>query len=347
MIQGHGSDKHRYRREIVADFSSNVWFRGYPKELPDVLYAEMKELVHYPEPEAETLRSKLAKLHSLKDEQVIVGNGSVELFYLLAQAYRGVRSGVVIPAFAEYEDACQIHDHQLSFFRQAEIQRKLDVDLLWIGNPNNPDGQILTPETVLELCAANPQVLFVVDEAYAELSYDFRSVIPHLDQTENLIVMHSLTKTFCMPGIRLGYAVASEAVIAKMNAIRIPWSVNSLAIAAGCYIVDRYTELIPDVNELKAMSEAFANKLRQLDGVKLLPTSCNYFLLELDFGTAAALKHFLVEKHGILIRDASNFRGLSNRHFRVALQTPEKNEMLIAALKEFIQQTEKTVVEKC
>ena len=335
MKQGHGSDKHRYQQKIIADFSSNVWYKGYPKTLPQLLFEKMKDLKHYPEPEAESLRKKLAKLHQLSEEQIIVGNGSAELFYLLAQAHQGMHSGIVVPAFAEYEDACRINKHRLTFLTHKELFSSFHLELLWLGNPNNPDGKVLSPEQIISLCQKNPMTLFVVDEAYAQLCYGFQSVIPVINQVDNLVVMHSLTKTFAMPGIRLGYAVGAKSVIEKLNAIRIPWSVNSLAIEAGCYVIDHYHELLPDLNLLHSESQYFLSQLNKIEYLDVLPSHCNYFLAQIKHKTAAELKTHLVKKHGLLIRDASNFRTLTPQHFRVALQTWEKNELLIQALQSY------------
>ena len=335
MLHGHGSDQYRYAEKIQADFSSNVWYEGFPNQLIEVIQQHVPQLVHYPEAEAESLQQQLADLHKVSTSNIIVGNGTAELFYLLAQAYRGANSKIVVPAFAEYEDACTVHEHNISFCNYTEIDNTELTDMLWLGNPNNPDGNTISPEEILALCARNPKTIFVVDEAYAELCFSFRSSINLVLQTHNLIVLHSLTKTFAMPGLRLGYAVGASEIIQKLASIRIPWSVNSLAIAAGCYIVKNYQQLLPSKKQIATESLAFHEQLSQISALEINTSSSNFFLLKIKHGTAAQLKKYLITAHGILIRDASNFRQLTPQHFRVSLQKKEHNELLIEALTEY------------
>ena len=120
MISGHGDDSYLFGQNLIANFSSNAWYGGTPPELLDHLRKSIDLITNYPEPEASTLCAQLAKHHKVTSRQVSAYNGSVEAFYTIALAFRASKSAILSPGFAEYEDACRIHEHQLSFFNHDE-----------------------------------------------------------------------------------------------------------------------------------------------------------------------------------------------------------------------------------
>lgn len=343
MIHGHGSDLYKYKTNIIADFSSNVWYKGLPTGLLEHLKNNLHKIIHYPEPDAAELASNIAKIHHVITENVLITNGATEAFYLIAQLFQNFNSFIAIPSFAEYEDACNVYSHNIIFIDNCEnvINESFDDNtLLWIGNPNNPDGKVFSKNEILELCNCNKNSFIIVDEAYGDLCYNFESSIELLNQCKNLIIIRSLTKAFAIPGIRLGYILASTEIISKIKTIKMPWSVNTLAIEAGLFITKHYHELLPNKNVLEEECIAFYNLLKNLKHVNIHPSKCNYFLLELEKGNANELKAFLIENYGLLIRDASNFKGLTVKYFRVALQSPENNTKLIEGIKNYIEKFE-------
>lgn len=154
----------------------------------------------------------------------------------------------------------------------------------------------------------------------------------------NIIIVDSFTKSYGIPGIRLGYVIASAEIIDQLAAIRPPWSVNSLSLKAGEYILERHNELQPNIMELVTESRYLQDKIAKISGFRVTPSDCNFFLVEICNSTSqvSELKKFLIDKHGILIRDASNFVGLTNSHFRIAAQERKDVVKLINALKEWI-----------
>lgn len=331
MLHGHGDDAYRYRREIRADFSTNVWYGGEPAGLKEHLFNQWHLVKKYPEVLAESLNEQVAQHYDIRPEQVLISNGTTESIYLIAQAFRGKKTTIATPAFAEYEDACRMHQHQVRFIPWNEIysSSRLATDLLFICNPNNPTGSVFLP--LEELISRNPQTMFVLDEAFIEFTLSIETAVPLLSRYENLLVLRSMTKAFAIPGLRLGYIVAHEKRIAQLRDLKFPWSVNALAIEAGKFIFDNYELLQLPVRQLLEDKEAFATQL-QHTGVKVHESHTHFFLAETAQGTAAELKQYLVEQHGILIRDASNFRGLKEKHFRVATLAPAQNQFLIQAL---------------
>jgi len=339
MIEGHGSDIYKYDGKIIADFSSNVWYKGTPKELKLYLKSKLENIAHYPEPDAGELSIKILKHHNLSNNRVLVTNGATEAFYLIAHLFAAKNSYIIYPSFSEYEDACKVYNHTLQYININEFNDNLllaENSILWLGNPNNPDGIITSKSTIEKVLVNNPTSFFVVDEAYNELCVNSESVVGLLKSHNNLIITHSLTKSFSIPGIRLGYILASEKIIQSISKITMPWSVNSLAIEAGLFLLSGYKYFLPNKDKLIGESKCFQEKLKNIDGLEVTKSECNYFLIKLKKGKASDLKEFLVGNYGLLIRDASNFKGLTAFHFRVAIQGNKNNKLLISGIKQWI-----------
>ncbi len=332
MLQGHGDDGYRYSKTLQADFSTNVWYGGEPAGLKEHLFDQWSSINRYPEVLAESLAEQIANHHRFSADCVLINSGTTESIYLIAHAFAGKKTTIVIPAFAEYEDACRMHRHQLSFLAWDELVTlpRLTTDLVFICNPNNPTGAIFSQLVVW--LSQNPQTLFVVDEAFIDFTANQPTTIPLLHQYPNLIIMRSLTKTYAIPGLRLGYVLSSSSIIKRLKTLKQPWTVNTLALEAGKFIFAHYTQIQPPVAQLLTDKDDFIRALRQQIGLQVYDSQTHFFLVQTLTGTAAQLKQFLVEKHGLLIRDASNFRGLSSQHFRLATLAPKTNRLLINAL---------------
>lgn len=338
MINGHGNDQHNYPYTIKADFSSNVFHQDINKDLQQHLANCISSVNKYPDPNATKLRLMIASKHNINPNQIIITNGSTEAFYLLAQGFAKQNSTIFTPSFSEYEDAARIHGHSISYIANNCLPDTfhLNTNLVWIGNPNNPDGKTFSSETIRDLCHNHPHIYFVIDEAYSLLCFGFQSSLELSQLPKNLIVVRSLTKAFSIPGLRLGYLVASEDVCNNLNQLKMPWSVNNLALEAGCYILHNYEQLSPDLELILKQSHHLQNTLREINGLSVTNSTCNYFLAKTEFGSAAELKQFLLEEHGFLIRDAGNFRGLNKTHFRLAIQNETHNQKLIIAINQWI-----------
>lgn len=337
MINGHGDDRHCYSQAIHTDFSSNVWFGGTPPKLIRHLQQNLHLIGNYPEPDAVALRLQVAESHSVEINQVLAFNGSVEAFYTIALAFRESVSAILVPAFTEYEDACRMHQHVPMFFRNDETEIALDsgTNLFWIGNPNNPDGHIFTFQEVEEWLKKYPNTVFVVDEAYAAFIPEFQSAIPLTRSYLNLIVVRSLTKCCAIPGLRLGYVVTSDKMAERLRKFQQPWSVNALAQEAGKFIAGHPALFSPDPLLLRQLTSDLQRAIGQLDGFRVVSSGAPFFLIEMQAGTAAGLKRFLLDKHGILIRDASNFRGLCPNYFRVSPLSANDNQLLLNGLSDW------------
>ena len=337
MIGGHGNDLYAFGSKIKADFSSNVAYNNASAEIMAYLRTQLHRIVNYPDPEARELIRKIALHHGVNVGNVFVTNGSTQAFYLLAHYFSKKKTVIAYPGFAEYEDACRLYGHELSFVPISQLFgcNFSETDIVWWGNPNNPDGTLTSFENVKNVCERYPDTVFIIDAAYVELCPSCENMVPLQQDFRNLVTVHSLTKAFAVPGLRLGYLIGDEKLIAGISSLSIPWSVNVLAQEAGIYIMDNYDSLMPDVNALCDESAALQRQLSRFVQLEISPSACTFFLVKMNTGTAEALKYFLFEKQGILIRDASNFRGLSPRHFRLSVQGDENNAQLVAGFENY------------
>lgn len=334
MTEGHGDDIFRYGNKIRYNFSTNVYQNVDHRNLIRHI-ANLGDIFrNYPEPEAKSVEAILSKGLGINKENVLVTNGATEAIYLIAHISQGKHSAIVVPTFREYQDGCQVFQHAITFISSpADIPENSDI--VWICNPNNPTGKTYDVAMLLAIIKNNPDKLFVIDQAYADYSIKATFSPDVIYLQHNVLLLYSLTKRFAVPGLRIGYVVGQEKVIKKLREIRMPWSVNSIAIKAAQFLLTN-TNIYPIDkvtlhNEAKRISEGFSAM-----GIKVMPTDCNFLLATLPDRSAAELKEWLIDNYGILIRDASNFETLGSRHFRVAAQSREENSILINAIKEWI-----------
>lgn len=337
MIEGHGDDLYKYGKKIVSNFSSNVYNRIDHSGLYQRLNERLSTICSYPEPMPYSLESEIARRYSLTPRQVCVTNGATEAIYLIAQAFQGRISAVLGPTFSEYADACRVHRHKVKPFYSLDALPE-DAELVWICNPNNPTGEVRNKEDLKALVDSHPDKLFVFDQSYEYFTLKSFLGIKEAASFPNVILLHSMTKQYAIPGLRVGYFTASEGLTDDVRCRRMPWSVNSLAIEAAKYLLEEGDGISADIPQLLAERERLTNLLLATGMLEIWPTDTHYMLIKLRMGKAAALKDFLAVNHGILIRDASNFEGLDERFFRIATQTPEENDKLVKAISEWMEQ---------
>ncbi|MCU4166254.1 pyridoxal phosphate-dependent aminotransferase [Carboxylicivirga caseinilyticus] len=338
----HGDDSYRYDREIVADFSTNAWYLGPDPLLLDHLKEKICLLGSYPEPYAESFVKEIAKKYAISTNSVLACNGTIEAIFLIARLFAGKKSRIMSPTFSEYEHACQVNNHTISFCGSGFIREGMqtDFDLFWICNPNNPTGQVIKPDSLLTLVRNNPQTTFVVDEAYADFCMDDITLDSKAGQIENLIVLKSLTKNNCLSGLRLGYILCHPAMGKRLKAIQAPWSVNALAVEAGKYVLEHPRITIDDLITYQSLAQQLLNEISHL-GCEVQSSKTGYFLLKTPL-EASVVKDYLVNEMGVLVRDASNFRTLTPFHIRVASLSVDKNQLLISGLKKCLSEANAT-----
>lgn len=344
MLFGHGDDIHNFKEEVKINFSSNVWHGANLEKLKEHLWKNFDKVRNYPEPDASTICRLIARRHEINESNVLMANGSTTCFYLIAQTFEGSKSTILTPTFSEYEDACRMYNHELSFFNSLEEDLSAlnleGQDFCWICNPNNPDGSLIHRTELLKLLEENRDTTFIIDQAYISFSIEDALKATDLKNHPNLVLIHSISKAYTIPGLRIGYIMASPEIIKKVYQKLIPWSINAIAMEAARYILIHPAQFTLPIRKWQRDTAEFIYKLSQLDGLEIIPTSTTFFLVRLKKGKAADLKAYLLEKYGILIRDASNFRGLDETYIRLSSQVAESNQLLVNGIKEWLEITE-------
>jgi Histidinol-phosphate/aromatic aminotransferase and cobyric acid decarboxylase len=332
MIATHGDD---HRGELKANFSSNIWYEADNSALYLHLAAKLPTIRRYPEMEADSLKQLLAEKLSLKKEQLTIGNGSVEIIYRIAQAYQNMKSLIVSPTFSEYAKACELNNHKIktcTFDKLVENILDFQPDLVWVCNPNNPNGYFIDNSTLTNLFAINKNTIFIIDQSFIQFCRLPGLENSKINKFKNIILIHSLTKRYSIPGLRLGYAVSDEKIMNLLNRFTIPWSVNSLAIEAAKYIFGNKDYF--DIDKWLIETDRFRKLIDSMDIFETQPGVTPFFLVKLLRGKAADLKEFLL-KDAVLIRNANNFDTNGTELIRLNTLSKEDNNILINKLSEW------------
>ncbi|MDK2792412.1 MAG: threonine-phosphate decarboxylase [Deferribacteres bacterium] len=332
MLKGHGGNISEFE-DIKYDFSTNISPYGMHDKLKSYLVGHIDEFERYPDIESRRLKKKLSSFFDISSDNFLVLNGSIEGIYLVAELFKSAKTAILIPTFIEYEKAAERFGHKLQFINRLEDITD-DVTLIFLCNPNNPDGKIYEREEIIFYLNRYKNTFFVIDETYEDFILKDISLVKYVDKYKNLLVLRSFTKTFALPGLRLGYLAANEKTAKQIYGLQITWSVNSLALLAGEFIVDNYEYLKPPVERIINESRWLQGEIANIKGVEVYFSELNFFLCKSNV-TSSILKRFLAENYSILIRDASNFRGLSDNYFRVAAQKRDKNLILLEGLRKF------------
>lgn len=356
MIYGHGDDAFSFQ-DIRTNFSSNIYGHADLSALNTYLATRLDVIQNYPEPAADSLAAIIAQHHGISADQVLVTNGATDAIYLIAQVFSAdvTHFSTDEPTFSEYADASILYG--LKTRKNTETSEKIRKCLenpertqesvseffrsfpcfsvvRWLCNPNNPDGRIYSPQQILE--EAQCSTLLVVDQSYEH--YTQASLLSPREALSipNLLLLHSLTKTYAVPGLRIGYVTGPATLIGRLRAAARPWAVNALAVEAGKWLFSHDVRAIDDQPALLAETQRLAKALDEVPHLHVTPTATTFMLVRCDTLTAAELKQRLATEHHLLIRDASNFPTLTPHHFRVATQTPPENDTLIQALRNII-----------
>lgn len=334
MIEGHGDDSYKYNHPIIANFSSNVYNKIDLSGLKAHLCACIGSIENYPEPEPYTLERQIAAKFHLNIDEVCVTNGATEAIYLIAQTFRGTTTAILQPTFSEYADACCIHQHTLTSFyslpsENEKFRLPKQVHMLWLCNPNNPTGEVVDKEKLEKIIKCNPEVCFVIDQSYEYFTLSSLFTPAEAMAYPNVLLLHSMTKHYGIPGLRLGYVTGNSDLLQRLRCNRMPWSVNQLAIEAGSYLLEHDVSSSINIEAYLQETDRLKIALEDLGGLDIWDTKTHFMLVCLRMGKASALKGYLAKEHGLLIRDASNFCGLDSRFFRIATQSPKENQLLV------------------
>ena len=342
-------ERYGLKKEEIVDFSSSINPLGFPKSVGKIISSHLDDIARYPDPDCKDLKTALAGRLNISADNLLIGNGSMDLIFSLSFALKPKRALIPIPSFSEYETAARLAGAKRIFIKTheendfavnvTEIVKRLDsADLLFICNPNNPTGFLWDKEAIRFLAdkCEKKGVFLVIDEAFMDFVEEksASSMASDRPYKKHVLVLRSLTKFFALAGLRIGYLAGDKKLLNRISSYQPAWSVNALAQTAACEII-KDAEFIKKSREYALKEGGFLFKeLQKLKFLKPYPASANFILCRLEDKkiNGRGLRDYCGGK-GILIRDCGNFRGLDDRFIRVAVRTREENIRLLSCLR--------------
>lgn len=349
---GHGGDILAAAEEFglaphqFCDFSSNINPLGPPVGLQEDLKEHLDEICRYPTPQARLFRSKLSQFINLPEERIFSGNGANDLIHLLFLWKKPRKVIIPYPTFSEYTRAARLVggqviglplplDASLETDTFIELLKDKDTDFLVFCSPNNPTGFFYHGSRFNELIyeAQRCGVTTLIDESFFAFT-DGSAVesIAH-EMRSNIWVVVSLTKLWALPGLRLGYAVGPPEEVKELENFADPWRVNALAQRAGIYCLETEDYLQDSQALIRKERNFLYQGLQKIRGLTVFPGRANFLLIRVDKkGFSSGFVYRKLAEKGLLIRNAANFKGLTESYFRVAVKNRHENERLLAEL---------------
>ena len=345
-IEKHGGNIYKYDHKMY-DFSANLNPLGMPEVVKQAVIDHMDDYESYPDPECREIRRAIADYHGTEPERICCGNGAADLIFRIAMAFRPKKALIIGPAFSEYGEALELAGSEIDYYILKEENgfqmddgarneiRLGKYDMVFLCSPANPTGVPVQKEQVMALVYTCTQAgtRMILDECFMEfvMGEEEYSILPEISKLSHVIILKSFTKIFAMAGLRLGYCVCGSTEDAE--AVRLcmqSWPVSTASAAAGIAALSQ-----PDfVDETKAyvalQRESLIGGLFNL-GFRVYPSRANYVFFHSDI----PLDEPLLE-HDILIRNCSNYAGLSQGYYRVAVRTEEENQYLLQVLADIV-----------
>ncbi|RJQ46714.1 MAG: threonine-phosphate decarboxylase [Gaiellales bacterium] len=342
-------------KEEFLDFSASINPLGPPSAAQRALRRAMTGVSHYPETGGWCLEDSMAGYLGVFPDEVVPGNGSIEVIYWLAAHLKPRRVLIIEPTFSEYRRACEAVGARCdSLYLEGDDSFALDVlqvepegyDLVFLCNPNNPTGYLVPIEEVALLwrnCRMAGAGL-VVDEAFMDFVGHGQSILSY-GVSEGLYVVRSFTKSHAIPGLRLGCLVAASEAAAGLRAVMPPWNINAFAHAAGEAAIEDWQYLEATRDTVRAARMNLFNDLRSITGIDPLPSEANYLLCRLE-GISSADLADAMGRQGILVRDCGSFNGLGGEYIRVAVRSDRENYQLVATLRRVLEGSRDELMEE-
>ena len=370
MSKIHGGNIFQFAHEQgiepyeVVDFSANINPLGPSQRGLDALNAQLRYISHYPDATNDDVLNAIADTYEMDKHQIIVGNGAAELLYAICRLPGYTGAFVPAPGFSEYKEALEASkipvrdifyrpredDNGKPYFEvpylaletfAAELKGQDGRIIVFLGNPNNPDGTLLDKDHIRTVASMlkDANSLLVIDESFIDFvgndplqdnEHSMRSLVNEFD---NIIVVHSFTKFYAVPGLRIGAAFANETLITQLQQYIPSWSVNTLAQAytkAALNDVDYIKRTKQELNEERAF---MYNALDDIEGITVYPPSANFMLFQVNQeGITANYINEELKKYNMIVRNCDSYVGLTNHWVRIAIKDHDTNIKLVDKL---------------
>ena len=374
MSKIHGGNIFQFAHEQriepyeVVDFSANINPLGPSQRGLDALNAQLRYISHYPDATNDDVLNAIADTYGMDKHQIIVGNGAAELLYAICRLPGYTGAFVPAPGFSEYKEALEASkipvrdifyrpredDNGKPYFEvpylaletfAAELKGQDGRIIVFLGNPNNPDGTLLDKDHIRTVASMlkDANSLLIIDESFIDFvgndplqdnEHSMRSLVNEFD---NIIVVHSFTKFYAVPGLRIGAAFTNETLITQLQQYIPSWSVNTLAQAytkAALNDVDYIKRTKQELNEERAF---MYNALDAIEGITVYPPSANFILFQVNQeGITANYINEELKKYNMIVRNCDSYAGLTNHWVRIAIKDHDTNIKLVDKLTDIL-----------
>ena len=374
MSKIHGGNIFQFAHEQriepyeVVDFSANINPLGPSQRGLDALNAQLRYISHYPDATNDDVLNAIADTYGMDKHQIIVGNGAAELLYAICRLPGYTGAFVPAPGFSEYKEALEASkipvrdifyrpredDNGKPYFEvpylaletfAAELKGQDGRIIVFLGNPNNPDGTLLDKDHIRTVASMlkDANSLLVIDESFIDfvgndpLQDNEHSIRSLVNEFDNIIVVHSFTKFYAVPGLRIGAAFTNETLITQLQQYIPSWSVNTLAQAytkAALNDVDYIKRTKQELNDERAF---MYNALDAIEGITVYPPSANFILFQVNQeGITANYINEELKKYNMIVRNCDSYVGLTNHWVRIAIKDHDTNIKLVDKLTDIL-----------
>ena len=338
----HGGDI--YRNSIKLDFSVNINPLLLPENIKRSLYDAIGRCGQYPDYNHEILKKGLAIVHDIFMDNILLSNGASEALLAVFHTFMPKKALIAIPSFYGYQHgACAVGTeliyYQLSEDNDFQLDEGFvdsitdDIDLVILANPANPTGKLIDDnilQQVIDRCQSQ-NTLLLLDECFMELADSNHTLIGRMEKYDRLLVLRAFTKSFALPGLRLGYLVSGNTSLIEKIEKHLPeWNISVFSENAGIQCL-KYMSFLDGARRLIGKEKQYLIEELEKYKIKVFSSDANFILLKTDY----PLYERLLETE-ILIRDCSNYKGLSKGYYRIAVKGHDDNMKLIKAIGECI-----------
>jgi threonine-phosphate decarboxylase len=336
--------------KVKIDFSSNINPLGISRYVLKEIKKNIKQISNvYPDPNCTLLKESIAEYlqHGIDQNWITIGNGATELIHNFVRCTASKNSIIPSPTFCEYELAskrCRMKIDYIPLSKKLQIEPDLIIEkvkknsnsLIFLCNPNNPTGLVNT-EVIEKILSSinNSKTTLLVDESFIDFlnEVEKKSMISKIKEFDNLAILRSMTKSYGLAGLRLGYLIANPKLIQQLKSYQISWNVNGIAQIAGIAALNDQEHLCKTKKTIQKERDYMYSKINKKESyANALRSEVNFFLIKLRNVNSTIYQKVMLNFHGIFVRDCSTFTGMSNDFIRVAVRTRKDNILLLKAI---------------
>ncbi len=340
----HGGDVYSYAARFggaPVDLSANINPYGIPESVKQAMHDAVETCTQYPDPFCRAPRQAIAQAESIAPDRIYCGSGAADVLDRLAAVLRPKTALLLAPTFAEYERTlagAEVRFHTLRADEDFAVTGWIldditpDLDAVYLCNPNNPTGRTIDPVLLREIAARCAEVgaRLIVDECFLDFVSGGETLVSYLDTFPSLVLLRAYTKMYAVPGVRFGWCMTADTeLIEALYRVGQPWNVSVIAQACAVACAGERDYAAQTAQRI-ADERVYLTESLTARGLTVFSGEANFLL----FHTPDTDLQDKLTRRGILVRDCSNYRGLTRGYYRTAVKTRKESEMLLAALDE-------------